>query len=66
MTSPTHASGTDCPAEANLTVQAERVINIHMDEPLVTGCANPRTGATYLWRGANGDAGHAVQARGGF
>jgi 3-deoxy-manno-octulosonate cytidylyltransferase (CMP-KDO synthetase) len=37
MTSPAHASGTDRLAEANLTVQAERVINIQADEPLVTG-----------------------------
>jgi 3-deoxy-manno-octulosonate cytidylyltransferase (CMP-KDO synthetase) len=36
MTSPTHASGTDRLAEANRTVQAERVINIQADEPLVT------------------------------
>ena len=37
MTSPAHASGTDRLAEANRTVQAERVINIQADEPLVTG-----------------------------
>jgi 3-deoxy-manno-octulosonate cytidylyltransferase (CMP-KDO synthetase) len=37
MTSRAHASGTDRLAEANRTVQAERVINIQADEPLVTG-----------------------------
>jgi 3-deoxy-manno-octulosonate cytidylyltransferase (CMP-KDO synthetase) len=37
MTSPAHASGTDRLAEANRTVQAERVINVQADEPLVTG-----------------------------
>jgi 3-deoxy-manno-octulosonate cytidylyltransferase (CMP-KDO synthetase) len=37
MTSPAHASGTDRLAEANTTVQAEHVINIQADEPLVTG-----------------------------
>ncbi|HWZ95218.1 MAG TPA: 3-deoxy-manno-octulosonate cytidylyltransferase [Opitutaceae bacterium] len=37
MTSPAHPSGTDRLAEANRTVQAERVINIQADEPLVTG-----------------------------
>jgi 3-deoxy-manno-octulosonate cytidylyltransferase (CMP-KDO synthetase) len=37
MTSPAHASGTDRLAEANGTVQADRVINIQADEPLVTG-----------------------------
>jgi len=36
MTSPAHASGTDRLAEANRTVQAERVINVQADEPLVT------------------------------
>jgi 3-deoxy-manno-octulosonate cytidylyltransferase (CMP-KDO synthetase) len=37
LTSPAHASGTDRLAEANRKVQAERVINIQADEPLVTG-----------------------------
>jgi 3-deoxy-manno-octulosonate cytidylyltransferase (CMP-KDO synthetase) len=37
MTSPAHASGTDRLAEANRTVQAEHVINVQADEPLVTG-----------------------------
>jgi 3-deoxy-manno-octulosonate cytidylyltransferase (CMP-KDO synthetase) len=37
MTNPAHASGTDRLAEANRTVQAECVINIQADEPLVTG-----------------------------
>jgi 3-deoxy-manno-octulosonate cytidylyltransferase (CMP-KDO synthetase) len=37
MTSPAHASGTDRLAEANGTVQAECVINVQADEPLVTG-----------------------------
>jgi 3-deoxy-manno-octulosonate cytidylyltransferase (CMP-KDO synthetase) len=36
MTSPAHASGTDRLAEANRTVQAERIINVQADEPLVT------------------------------
>ncbi|MGA3006327.1 MAG: 3-deoxy-manno-octulosonate cytidylyltransferase [Opitutaceae bacterium] len=37
MTRPTHASGTDRLAEANGTVQAECVVNVQADEPLVTG-----------------------------
>jgi 3-deoxy-manno-octulosonate cytidylyltransferase (CMP-KDO synthetase) len=36
MTSPAHASGTDRLAEANHKVQAEHVINVQADEPLVT------------------------------
>lgn len=36
MTSPAHASGTDRLAEANRMVQAEHVINVQADEPLVT------------------------------
>ena len=37
LTSPAHASGTDRLAEANRTVQADRIINVQADEPLVTG-----------------------------
>jgi len=37
MTSPAHASGTDRIAEANRTVQADFVINVQADEPMVTG-----------------------------
>jgi 3-deoxy-manno-octulosonate cytidylyltransferase (CMP-KDO synthetase) len=37
MTNPTHQTGTDRLAEANRTVQAEHVINVQADEPLVTG-----------------------------
>lgn len=36
MTDPTHHSGTDRIAEANRIVQAERVINVQADEPLVS------------------------------
>ena len=37
MTSVEHQSGTDRLAEANRTVQAEWIINVQADEPLVTG-----------------------------
>lgn len=37
LTSAAHQSGTDRIAEANRTVQAEQVINVQADEPLVTG-----------------------------
>jgi 3-deoxy-manno-octulosonate cytidylyltransferase (CMP-KDO synthetase) len=37
MTSPAHPSGTDRLAEANRTVQADRIINVQADEPLVSG-----------------------------
>jgi 3-deoxy-manno-octulosonate cytidylyltransferase (CMP-KDO synthetase) len=37
MTSPAHPSGTDRLAEANRTVQADRIVNVQADEPLVTG-----------------------------
>ena len=37
MTDPTHTCGTDRIAEANRKLQAEHVINIQADEPLVTG-----------------------------
>jgi 3-deoxy-manno-octulosonate cytidylyltransferase (CMP-KDO synthetase) len=37
MTNPTHPTGTDRLAEANRTVQAQHVINVQADEPLVTG-----------------------------
>jgi 3-deoxy-manno-octulosonate cytidylyltransferase (CMP-KDO synthetase) len=37
MTSPAHASGTDRLAEANRTIQADRIINVQADEPLVSG-----------------------------
>ncbi|MCH8475040.1 MAG: 3-deoxy-manno-octulosonate cytidylyltransferase [Opitutales bacterium] len=37
MTDPAHQSGTDRLAEANQTVQAEVVLNIQADEPLVSG-----------------------------
>jgi 3-deoxy-manno-octulosonate cytidylyltransferase (CMP-KDO synthetase) len=36
LTDPAHPSGTDRIAEANRTVQAERVINVQADEPLVS------------------------------
>jgi 3-deoxy-manno-octulosonate cytidylyltransferase (CMP-KDO synthetase) len=36
MTDPAHNSGTDRIAEANRTVQAEQVINVQADEPLVS------------------------------
>ena len=37
LTSPKHQSGTDRIAEANQTVQAEQIVNVQADEPLVTG-----------------------------
>ena len=37
LTSARHQSGTDRIAEANRTVQADHVINVQADEPLVTG-----------------------------
>ena len=37
MTSPAHPSGTDRLAEANRIVQADLIINVQADEPLVTG-----------------------------
>jgi 3-deoxy-manno-octulosonate cytidylyltransferase (CMP-KDO synthetase) len=37
MTSPAHTIGTDRLAEANRTVQADRIINVQADEPLVSG-----------------------------
>jgi 3-deoxy-manno-octulosonate cytidylyltransferase (CMP-KDO synthetase) len=36
MTSPAHQSGTDRIAEANRTVQADHIINVQADEPLVS------------------------------
>lgn len=37
LTNATHPTGTDRLAEANRTVQAEHVVNVQADEPLVTG-----------------------------
>ena len=37
MTNPTHQTGTDRLAEANRVVNAEHVINVQADEPLVSG-----------------------------
>ncbi len=50
MTSGSHQSGTDRIAEANRTVQADRVINVQADEPLVSA-GQLRTLATLLSEG---------------